>query len=321
VSDVRRSPLARPLTVVLAAALVAGTLAGCTGGPFSGGCTPAYQPGDASTAVSVNGEVGDTPAVTMPTPLIATEPERTVTVEGEGEPIPAGATVLASYVYYEGASGASVNESSALYSASDRSLAIGEALVCATAGSRLVVTGPAEQLVADYPGETATLVAVIDIVEVFLGKANGVNQLPLDGMPTVVTAVDGTPGLALGYQAEVVEPRTATIKAGSGAVVADDATVVFHARSFTWSSPTSADAAGGARLGRRHRLVEPRHALRPRTDDRGDGRGSTRRRPGRRQGRLTDSRGHPGCRRCGWRHGVRLRHPRRHRRRVGSRSA
>jgi hypothetical protein len=245
VSDVRRSPLARPLTVVLAAALVAGTLAGCTGGPFSGGCTPAYQPGDASTAVSVNGEVGDTPAVTMPTPLIATEPERTVTVEGEGEPIPAGATVLASYVYYEGASGASVNESSALYSASDRSLAIGEALVCATAGSRLVVTGPAEQLVADYPGETATLVAVIDIVEVFLGKANGVNQLPLDGMPTVVTAVDGTPGLALGYQAEVVEPRTATIKAGSGAVVADDATVVFHARSFTWSSPTSADASVG----------------------------------------------------------------------------
>ena len=49
---VPRSPLARPLTAVIAAVLVSGALAGCTGFSIDGGCTPAFQPGDASNAVT-----------------------------------------------------------------------------------------------------------------------------------------------------------------------------------------------------------------------------------------------------------------------------
>jgi hypothetical protein len=64
-------------------------------------------------------------------------------------------------------------------------------------------------------------------------------------MPTVVTEVDGAPGLALGYQAAVTEPRTAVIKAGGGATVAEGDTVAFHARTFTWSSSSSSEAKLG----------------------------------------------------------------------------
>jgi hypothetical protein len=242
---VRLSPLARPLTAVVAAALVAGTLAGCTASAFGADCSE-FAPGDASNAVSVTGDVGDTPVVELPTPLIANEVQRTVAVAGEGEPVDAGAAVLVSYTYYEGASGSTVTESTGVYTASDVNGALGESLACAAAGSRLVLAGPAGDIDPQYEGTDETLVAVVDIEQVFLGKANGVNQLPLDGMPTVVTAVDGTPGLALGYQADVTQARTATIKAGGGAVVKEDDVVVFQARLFTWSSPTATEATVAA---------------------------------------------------------------------------
>lgn len=241
----RSSPLARPLTAVAAAVLVTGVLAGCTGSVFGSGCTPEFAPGDATSAVTVSGEVGRTPVVDLPTPLIAEEPQRSVAIEGEGAEIEAGSIARVDYVSYDGQTGSVLNEETRFLTAGEVGLALGESLVCAHAGSRLVVVGPAEELDATYAGATATLVAVLDVDEVFLGKANGVNQLPLDGMPTVVTAVDGTPGLALGYQADVTEPRVATIKAGSGATVEEGETVVFHARSFTWSSASATEASLG----------------------------------------------------------------------------
>jgi hypothetical protein len=239
---VRFSPLARPLTAVVAAVLVAGTLAACSGGPFDAGCTPEFAPGDTSNAVTTSGEIGGTPDVELPTPLIADDVQRTVAIAGDGAVVSSGAAALLSFTYYEGATGSSLTQSTGVYAASDVNLAFGESLVCAREGSRLVVAGPAEELNAQFAGATDTVVAVIDVEQVFLGKANGVNQLPLDGMPTVVTAVDGTPGLALGYQADVTAARTATIKAGGGAVVGEDDQVVFHARLFTWPSADATEA-------------------------------------------------------------------------------
>jgi hypothetical protein len=234
---VRRSPLARPLTAVLAAVLVSGALAGCTGFSISGACDPAYAPGDASNAITATGDVGDSPAVEFPTPLIAEETQRSVVVDGEGEPIGAGATVQYELVYYVGATGEALSESTAvLGAASAASLALGEALECATAGSRIVLAGPAEEIDAQYAGVTDTLVAVVDIENVFLGKANGVNQLPQDGMPTVVTAVDGEPGITLTYQEAPEEARAAVIKAGSGAEVAEGDTIIYHGRNWTWAA-------------------------------------------------------------------------------------
>lgn len=241
----RRSPLTRPLTAVAATALLTGLLAGCTG-VFGGGCESPVDPGDASRAVSASGEVGSAPAVRFPTPLIAREAQRTVLEQGDGQEVDAGDVVRASYAYYDGETGEAIADGKILYRATDAERAIGESLDCLGVGSRVVVVGPAgEVLKAANDEAEQTVVAVIDIEAVHLGKADGVNQLPLDGMPTVVTAVDGTPGLALGYQAEVTEARTATIKAGGGATVEEGDSVVLHARSFTWSSATATTARLG----------------------------------------------------------------------------
>jgi len=241
---VRRSPLARPLTATVAAVLVASALAGCTAVSFAGECEPVFEPGDASNAVTATGDVGNSPAVEFPTPLIAEETQRTVSTHGSGDSVSPGAAVLYTLVYYIGATGEAITESTPVLGvASDTSLGLGEALQCATAGSRIVLTGPAEEIDAQYEGVTDTLVAVIDVETVFLGKANGINQLPQDGMPTVVTAVDGEPGITLTYQEAPTETRAAVIKAGSGATVAEGDTIVYHGRNWTWpagvgSSPT-----------------------------------------------------------------------------------
>ena len=229
-----RAALTRPLTAVAAAALVAGVLAGCTGTPSAADCDPVLPAGDASKAVTVNGDVDARPAPDYPTPLIAPTPERSVAVAGHGAPVPEGGVALVRVTIADAASDTVLEEPTGFVTARDSFLALGNALVCATEGSRVVVVGSAADV---WPrAGVDTVVAVMDVQQVFLGKADGVNQLPLDGMPTVVTAVDGTPGIALAYSPAPEEVRTATIKAGGGAVVEDGDRVVYHGRSWNWPS-------------------------------------------------------------------------------------
>lgn len=235
----RRSPLARSLTAVAAAALVAGALTACTGSPFGGGCDVA--PGDASRAISASGELGSTPAVEFPTPLIVDTPEASTLTSGDGEPVGTDAIVFGSTVYYDAASGASLGEADQYFVTGEKGLGFGAALSCATVGSRVAVVGTASDLTAVTQllqglGADTTVLAVIDVEKVFLSKANGVNQLPLDGMPTVVTAVDGTPGITTTYLPVLDAPRTSVIKAGGGATVGEDDTVALLARSWNWTS-------------------------------------------------------------------------------------
>ena len=228
----RLTPLARPLTAVAAAALVVGALTGCTGSALGGGCTPEFQPGDASKAVSVSGEVGATPVITYPTPLLVETAERSVVVPGDGATAVEGSALLVGVTFRDAASDAVVDAVSGLITASDDFLTLGSSLVCANEGSRLVLVGPSSDIWPQAPSEY--VVAVIDVLQVFLGKANGVNQLPLDGMPTVVTAVDGTPGIALAYSSAPDEVRVSTVKAGGGATVRDGDTVIRHTRTWSW---------------------------------------------------------------------------------------
>jgi len=250
---VRRSPLARPVlartaSAVIAAVLVTGALAGCSALSLDGGCDIAA--GDASTTITATGDLGSTPAVDFPTPLVVDAPEASVLSGADGAAIESGSMVFGNAVYFDAASGASIGESPQFFSTGDAGLAIGSALACATADSRVAVVGTAGDLSANADlvqavGGDTLIVAVIDVEQVFLGKANGVNQLPQDGMPTVVTAVDGTPGISSTYVPAAEEARTSVIKAGGGATVTADDTVVFHARSWSWTAGATATVTLG----------------------------------------------------------------------------
>ena len=56
------------LTAAALATVLASSLTACSGIPGFGGCTPAYEPGDASELVTASGSFASEPVVDFPTP-------------------------------------------------------------------------------------------------------------------------------------------------------------------------------------------------------------------------------------------------------------
>jgi len=247
---VRRSPLARPLTALVAATLVTGALAGCSGFASRYGCTPEVPSGDASSTVVATGDVGQQPSVEFPTPLITDSAQRSVLTAGEGDPIGEYTTVGVELTVFnagtgEALQGTSYTDTPSLYTAGESVGVFGDALLCTTVGSRIALVAPTEMFddaydpTAELSGDS--IVVVVDVVESWLGKANGVNQLPLDGMPTVVTAVNGTPGVSVSTQVPPTTDRVSTIKAGAGAAIAEGDTAIIHIREWSWLADGAVD--------------------------------------------------------------------------------
>jgi hypothetical protein len=263
--SVRRRPAL--LSALTAAALVTVALAGCAApargaGNQPGGCTPALPTGDASSIVKAPGTVGKAPKATFPTPLVSSGDQVTVLKAGHGAPAQKGAQVKTEVTVFDGKTGESLastsyDNSSPLPAVAGVSVpgqsapiksSLDKALICAQTGSRiaLTTTGKSFGLVSASAGQS--LVAVIDVSAVYLGKADGVNQLPKDGMPNVITAVDGQPGIVLQELDKPTSARSEVVKAGGGAVLKKGDAAVSLFTTWVWPSsaggkPTVVDAA------------------------------------------------------------------------------
>ena len=239
----RRTPAL--IVAAAVAAVLASSLAGCsTGG--TGGCTPAYSSGGASKLVTATGAVGTAPKVDFPTPLVTDGTQQSTIVEGTGDPIPDRGTVDFEATVLDGKTGApflasAYTDNPVRYIAAGAKYTLNQSLMCAKTGERYALTSTAAAafgkgaLSGQYGiADDDTIVLVIDIVANYLGKANGLNQLPQDGMPTVVTAVDGQPGIQVPPTKPPTSTRIETVKAGGGAEVKDGDTVVVNYTGWTW---------------------------------------------------------------------------------------
>ncbi|MFT4029804.1 MAG: hypothetical protein QM675_08005 [Protaetiibacter sp.] len=239
----RSSALVSSLAVV---AVLAATLAGCAAASDdASACTPALSPGSASELVTATGDAGTQPTVSIPAPLVSTTSQRSVLSTGTGIVAQDGMTVDIDAVLLDGSDGtlldATAYDTSNFFTEAGADGAMYEALVCAQPGTRIAVTSQLGDsglnvTSTDESDLKRTVVIVIDVIAVYLGKADGVNQLPLDGMPTVVTAPDGTPGITVLDGEPPAETRVATIKAGGGARVADGDDVVLHTARWSWTA-------------------------------------------------------------------------------------
>ena len=165
---------------------------------------------------------------------------------GKGNPVQNGDQVDYTFTIYNGKTGEKIGGATDPQRAgavtTKTSTSISKALICATAGERLSLVSTVKQAFGKGAGGTQfadglTVVVVVDVKDHFLGKANGINQLPLDGMPDVITAVNGQPGIVI---QELDKPKTlrlSTIKAGSGPAIKKNATV--HLKYSGWSWPAS----------------------------------------------------------------------------------
>jgi hypothetical protein len=246
----------RKTTAVLAAIALLAGLSACSSSDTVAGCTPLVKTGDVAQTIKVTGGKADTaPKVTFPTPLYTKVTEQRTISAGHGSTIQAGQPSLVDVTVLNGTDGSVLTKTtyskvgsallSAGTSASGLTRPLTEALVCAQVGSRFAIVGSpkdSHQGKADATngiGKNDSFVYVVDVRQKFLAKANGGSPAAVNGLPTVVTTKNGTPGLVFPGSPAPKVAKTAVTQSGSGKVVTKKSTVIANITGVTWAAKPS----------------------------------------------------------------------------------
>ena len=219
--------------------------------PGSAGCPPT---GDAASVVTATGAFGEKPEATVPSPIVTTETQVSTVIEGDGARLVDGSPVLIDYTLFDGSTGTEV-ENSGYDGSIGNPVTVGgsalaplaDALECSTVGSRVVVALKASELQASLSGSTApasddpdaAYIAVVDIRQSFLAKANGRLVPGADGLPAVVTAPDGAPGITVPVAPAPTTQQTHLVREGDGSRLTADSTAVVQFTAVTWAEPST----------------------------------------------------------------------------------
>ncbi len=139
------------LTAALPLALLTVSLTACSssGAEITADASGAscLAAGDASASVEVSGEFGGTLELTSSTPVNTDTIERSVLINGDGEPFAEGQNTTVSYTIFNGATGALFNEQLDVDLPNDAEQLTGadwayEAVRCATVGQRTAIVVP-----------------------------------------------------------------------------------------------------------------------------------------------------------------------------------
>jgi len=236
--------------VIAVLSLAAVGLAGCAV-PGSSNCSRASA-ADAEMAdlVTVSGELGAEPEIDLYTPFHAEQIAFADPVVGDGTQIISDAQLVdADVTLISGDTGEVLvttadEEGTALVQPvswwTQFFPTIFESLDCATEGSRVVVALPpggveSETAASSGLAEDESAIVVIDLHKVYLSKADGSNVYNTGrGLPSVVRAPDGRPGIIVPDGAPPTEVTVQTIKKGDGPVVTGDQPVRVHYTGLTW---------------------------------------------------------------------------------------
>lgn len=202
--------------------------------------------------VSVDGEFGQVPDVEVYTPFHVDELGWVDLTEGEGTPIttPEQMVVL-DMVLLNGQTGETAVATSydvtlsSVFSMGrwiDTLPGLDDALRCAQEGDRVVVALPSDAInpaAAAQIGldEDDSAVAVVDVRKVYLPKATGADQFTdSNGLPSVVRAPNGRPGVIIPDAPAPEELSIQTLKKGDGEVVTGDQPVRAHYTGLLWDT-------------------------------------------------------------------------------------
>lgn len=244
----------RKIPAALAAlALVAVGLVGCTATGSSACSRPSVSGEAVMDLISVSGDASSVPTVEVPAPLQTAKGGFRDVVTGDGTAI----TTLSQLVSFDltlvdGATGKEII--STYDTGGARTLPFSQlvqsfpgfekALQCATGGSRVAVAlapGDIEPESASGLGiaEKGSAVAIVDLHTVYLARAQGALQFNTgNGLPAVVRAPDGRPGVTIPSATPPSETVVQTLIKGDGAVVTGDAPVRVNYTGLTWAERT-----------------------------------------------------------------------------------
>jgi len=242
--------------LVVTGALLA-SLAACSSPLGSAPCVPVVPTGDAAGYVDASGALGSPPEVDFPTPLSTDGAQQAVIAAGEGAPINAGQIVDFQVSLFNGQDGELITASA--YSDEDAPLRrtagseidlLAKALQCAVVDSSIAVTGTIEDVFGAGTLDPAlgladddAVVMVLDVQAAYLGRATGVPQLGASGIPAVVTAPNGQPGVTIPDEEPPAELRSHTLLLGQGATIEEGDRVVLHYTGLLWSTKSIFDSS------------------------------------------------------------------------------
>jgi peptidylprolyl isomerase len=240
----------RTLTAAIITVGLIASLAACSSTDAASSCATTAKSGDASSIVSVKGDVGKELDVTFPTPLITSGIEATTISEGDGRTLQSGDVADFHLTVIDGETGDVLDTGldpdsflrASAGNANTQTNELGKALGCATVGSRVAVTLEFQDLFGEQAeGASAyanddTLVAVVDVIRGFPGRATGAPQLPVNGQPAVVLAPTGQPGIVVPNSDAPEKLQISTTKLGDGKKVKEDDAVVIQSSEIVWGA-------------------------------------------------------------------------------------
>jgi len=232
-------------------------LTGCSSAPsFDGAACDRTANASAGLAdsVSTSGDVGSEPDVEVYGPVKAKSTKFSDAVVGDGPAIVnTNQPFIANVTTYDGTTGeklqttgydASTTQPHDIAYWSQVSPALSEVLQCATGGSRVVGLLTSKDMGAQ--SDAGTVVIVFDIGQVFLPKAEGTPQFnDARGLPTVVRAPDGTPGVIIPDSAAPKEAVVQTLIKGDGPKVKEGDFVVVNHTVLNWDDKSVAGTSWG----------------------------------------------------------------------------
>ncbi|PVE95703.1 MULTISPECIES: hypothetical protein [unclassified Microbacterium] len=254
----------RKTSAVLASlSLAVLALTGCTASASYDGaaCDRSADANDIQDAVTVEGDFGAAPDVSVFSPLHLKKSSYADITVGDGRTIVNGQQALTVELsIFSGETGEKVyataydedkgQVSNADYWAS-QSPGLAKAFECATEGSRIVAGLTPE----DFGKEALSglglsdddnMVFVIDVLDVFLSKAEGSLQFnDAQGMPTVVRAADGTPGIIVPDSAAPKEQVVQTLIKGDGEKVGADQIPLVNVTAVNWDDKSVVNSTWG----------------------------------------------------------------------------
>ncbi len=227
-------------------------LTGCTAAPTFGGasCDRTADAHGVADAVTVEGDLGSEPDVEVFAPVHVKSTSFTDTIVGEGRPLVSDTQLMtAELSIYSGKTGEKIfatsydeenGSLSNIASWATQSPGLATVLPCATEGSRVVAAltpedfGEQSQAALGVDPDD-TVVFVVDILDVFLPKAEGALQFnDARNVPTVVRAADGTPGVIIPDAAAPTEQVVQTLIKGEGEPVEEAQTPIVNLMVVGW---------------------------------------------------------------------------------------
>ncbi len=247
----------RTLPVLLLAAGIVASLTSCATAPFTQSCSSTVRSGDASNVITAEGGFGTQPVVDFPTPIKTKSLERSELAAGDGVTLAEGDVAIVKFMVLNGDTGELVGQGDyngpgqmvTLGASSIKAVSVG--LQCATVGSRVAIVSDAADAGQDASTVSNTFVFVIDVVNAFPSKAWGTPQIPQAGMPAVVTAPDGTPGITVPRQDPPADLTVNVLQEAPGPKVKEGDRVVVKYTAFLWSDSSVFDStwtAGQAKI-------------------------------------------------------------------------